>query len=88
MTYKLVNKFKDKRNVLKFDLGGVTFDVSIVYFDNDVIEVKSSNSDTHLGGEDFDYLLMNYCKENISDDISNNNKEKRRLKNNYEQVKN
>ena len=38
--------------------------------------------------EDFDYLLMNYCKENISDDISNNNKENRRLKNNYEQVKN
>ena len=88
MTYKLVNKFKDKRNVLKFDLGGGTFDVSIVYFDNFVIEVKSSYSDTHLGGKDFDYLLMNYCKENISDDISNNNKEKRRLKNNYEQVKN
>ena len=87
MAYKLDNKFKDKRNVLIFDLGGGTFDVSIVYFDNDVIEVKSSYGDPHLGGEDFDYSLMNYCKEYISDDISNNNKAKRRLKNKCEQVK-
>ena len=87
MTYKLVNKFKDKRNVLKFDLGGRTFDISIVYFDNDVIEVKSSYSDTHLGGKDFDYLLMNYCKDNISDDISNNYKAKRKLKNNVNKLK-
>ena len=87
MTYKLDNKFKDKRNVLIFDLGGGTFDVSIVYFDNFVIEVKSSYSDTHLGGKDFDYLLMNYCKDNISDDISNNYKAKRKLKNNVNKLK-
>ncbi len=43
-----------------FDLGGGTFDVSILTIDNGVFEVLSTNGDTHLGGEDFDQRVMEY----------------------------
>ncbi|QPG75523.1 Hsp70 ATPase ssc1 [Brettanomyces nanus] len=46
--------------VAVFDLGGGTFDISILDIDNGVFEVKSTNGDTHLGGEDFDNTLVNY----------------------------
>jgi len=49
-----------KSNVLIFDLGGGTFDVSILNIDNGVFEVKATAGDTHLGGEDFDNLLVEY----------------------------
>ena len=92
ITYKLHNKFKDKRNVLIFDLGGGTFDVSIVYLDDDVIEVKSTYGDPHLGGEDFDENLINFCikkfEEETGINISNNAKSKQRLKKEVEKLKN
>jgi len=47
-------KNKEKKNILVFDLGGGTFDVSILTIDNGVFEVISTSGDTHLGGEDFD----------------------------------
>ncbi|AMD21666.1 HFL190Wp [Eremothecium sinecaudum] len=54
----------DSKVVAVFDLGGGTFDISILDIDNGVFEVKSTNGDTHLGGEDFDiYLLRNIVKE-------------------------
>jgi len=43
-----------------YDLGGGTFDVSILEISSGVFEVKATNGDTHLGGEDFDYALLNY----------------------------
>ena len=43
-----------------FDLGGGTFDISILEIQKGVFEVKSTNGDTHLGGEDFDNTLLNY----------------------------
>ena len=49
------------QNVLIFDLGGGTFDVSILTIDDGVFEVKATAGDTHLGGEDFDNLLVDYC---------------------------
>ena len=49
-----------ERNILVFDLGGGTFDVSIVTIDETVYEVKSTSGDTHLGGEDFDQRMMEY----------------------------
>jgi len=44
-----------------FDLGGGTFDVSILTIDNGVFEVVSTNGDTHLGGEDFDHRYVCAC---------------------------
>jgi molecular chaperone DnaK (HSP70) len=47
--------------VLVFDLGGGTFDVTLLTIDNGVFEVRATSGDTHLGGEDFDQRLMDYC---------------------------
>merc|ERR1712070_368452 len=51
---------KGERNILVYDLGGGTFDVSLLTIDNGVFEVISTNGDTHLGGEDFDQRIMEY----------------------------
>src|SRR6201993_510498 len=51
---------RDLRRMLVYDLGGGTFDVSIVQSQEGVVEVLSSHGDTHLGGDDFDELLLNY----------------------------
>jgi len=55
------SKTAGPQNVLIFDLGGGTFDVSILTIDDGVFEVKATAGDTHLGGEDFDNLLVDYC---------------------------
>lgn len=47
-------------NLLIFDLGGGTFDVTVLVVDNGIFEVKSTCGDTHLGGEDFDNRLLEY----------------------------
>jgi len=49
-----LDKNNGEKNILVFDLGGGTFDVSILTIDNGVFEVVSTHGDTHLGGEDFD----------------------------------
>lgn len=55
---------KDNEKIAVFDLGGGTFDISILELGDGVFEVKSTNGDTHLGGEDFDNLIVNYlCDE-------------------------
>ena len=46
-----------------YDLGGGTFDISILEMQNGVFEVKSTNGDTHLGGEDFDNVVLEYIKK-------------------------
>jgi heat shock 70kDa protein 1/2/6/8 len=48
-------------NALIFDLGGGTFDVSLLSIEDNIFEVRATNGDTHLGGEDFDQALVNYC---------------------------
>jgi molecular chaperone DnaK (HSP70) len=50
-----------EENILVFDLGGGTFDVTLLTIDSGVFEVKATAGDTHLGGEDFDQRLMDYC---------------------------
>jgi heat shock protein 5 len=55
-----LNKEGKEKNILVFDLGGGTFDVSILVVDNGVFEVLSTNGDTHLGGEDFDQRVMDH----------------------------
>lgn len=53
-------KDEEERNILVFDLGGGTFDVTLLTIDKGVFEVLATNGDTHLGGEDFDQRLMEY----------------------------
>ena len=53
----------DKSNVVIFDLGGGTFDVTALTMDGGVFEVKATGGDTHLGGEDFDNLVLKWCFE-------------------------
>mmetsp|Transcript_20759 Transcript_20759/g.43635 ORF Transcript_20759/g.43635 Transcript_20759/m.43635 type:complete len:626 (-) Transcript_20759:1197-3074(-) len=54
-----------KTNVVIFDLGGGTFDVSVLAMDSGVFEVKATGGDTHLGGEDFDNSVMKWCMDEI-----------------------
>jgi len=51
---------KAEKNILVYDLGGGTFDVSLLTIDNGVFEVVATNGDTHLGGEDFDQRVMEH----------------------------
>jgi molecular chaperone DnaK len=58
-----LDKKKDAKTIAVYDLGGGTFDVSILEIGDGVFEVKSTNGDTHLGGEDFDMLLVSYLAD-------------------------
>eukprot|EP00466_Bigelowiella_natans_P009109 jgi/Bigna1/87650/estExt_fgenesh1_pg.C_220175 len=83
---------KRERNVLIFDLGGGTFDVSLLTIDEGVFEVKATAGDTHLGGEDFDQALMeHFAKEfkrkNRGLDLQGNDKAIRRLRTACERAK-
>ncbi len=91
IAYGLEKKFSSEKNVLIFDLGGGTFDVSILSLEDGLFEVKSTNGHTHLGGEDFDNRLVEYCsgefrrKTNI--DLKQNPKALRRLRGYCEKAK-
>ena len=67
-----------------FDLGGGTFDVSLLNIQDGIFEVLATNGDTHLGGEDFDNLIVNFCieefKKKTGEDVSKNAKALRRLR--------
>jgi len=73
------------KKVLIFDLGGGTFDVSLLAMDNNVIEVKATSGHTHLGGEDFDNRLVDLCieefKKQTGEDLKGKHGPIRRLKN-------
>ncbi|XP_062013850.1 heat shock cognate 70 kDa protein 2-like [Rosa rugosa] len=79
------------KNVLIFDLGGGTFDVSLVKIEEGVFEVKATAGDNHLGGEDFDNRMVNHFvqefKRKHGKDISNNRKAIRRLRTSCERAK-
>ncbi|KAK2414299.1 heat shock cognate 70 kDa protein [Trifolium repens] len=76
--------FDGKRNIFVFDLGGGTFDVSILTIKGDVFEVKATAGNTHLGGEDFDNRMVNYFVEEFKKknkvDITGNARALRRLR--------
>merc|ERR1712043_49188 len=78
-------------NVLIFDLGGGTFDVSILSIDDGIFEVKSTAGDTHLGGEDFDNRLVDHFvkefKRKNKKDITGNKRALRRLRTACERAK-
>ncbi|KAI3445358.1 hypothetical protein Pfo_002023 [Paulownia fortunei] len=82
---------KEEKNILVFDLGGGTFDVSILGLDNGVFEVLATNGDTHLGGEDFDHRVMEYfvklIKKKYDNDISQDKKALGKLRKECERAK-
>lgn len=61
IAYGLEKSTDKEKKVLIFDLGGGTFDVSILAIEEGVFEVKATNGDTHLGGEDFDNRIVSFC---------------------------
>ncbi|HQA93204.1 MAG TPA: molecular chaperone DnaK [Bacteroidales bacterium] len=69
LAYGLDKQHKDMK-VAVFDLGGGTFDISILELGDGVFEVKSTNGDTHLGGDDFDYKIINWLAEEFMADNS------------------
>uniref|UniRef100_A0A8C9A825 Heat shock protein 70 n=1 Tax=Prolemur simus TaxID=1328070 RepID=A0A8C9A825_PROSS len=91
IAYGLDRTGKGERNVLIFDLGGGTFDVSILTIDDGIFEVKATAGDTHLGGEDFDNRLVNHFVEEFKrkhkKDISQNKRAVRRLRTACERAK-
>ncbi|KAJ9103514.1 Hsp70 ATPase ssa1 [Naganishia cerealis] len=80
-----------EQNVLIFDLGGGTFDVSLLTIDDGIFEVKATAGDTHLGGEDFDNRLVNHFiqefKRKTKKDMSTNQRALRRLRTACERAK-
>lgn len=86
-----LDKKEEEKNVLIFDLGGGTFDVSLLSIDDGIFEVKATAGDTHLGGEDFDNILMKYFidefKRKHKVDLSDNKRALRRLKTACERAK-
>jgi len=91
IAYGLDKKTDGEKNILIFDLGGGTFDVSILNIDSGVFEVKSTAGDTHLGGEDFDDKLVhhfvNEFKRKNKKDISGDKRALRRLRTACERAK-
>eukprot|EP00121_Abeoforma_whisleri_P000066 Awhi_evm2s63 len=82
---------KKERTVLIFDLGGGTFDVSLLTIEEGIFAVKATAGDTHLGGEDFDQKLLEYCIETFKKqkklDITESAKAVRRLRSACERAK-
>jgi len=80
-----------EKNILVFDLGGGTFDVSVLTIDNGVFEVISTNGDTHLGGEDFDQRVMEYFlklfKKKTGKDASKDKRAFQKLRREVEKAK-
>nr|ACL30943.1 70 kDa heat shock protein form 3 [Rimicaris exoculata] len=91
IAYGLDKKVGGERNVLIFDLGGGTFDVSILTIEDGIFEVKSTAGDTHLGGEDFDNRMVNHFiqefKRKYKKDPSENKRALRRLRTACERAK-
>merc|ERR1711912_110067 len=91
IAYGLDKKTSGECNVLIFDLGGGTFDVSLLTIDDGIFEVKATAGDTHLGGEDFDNRLVNHFvqefKRKNKADISGNARSLRRLRTACERAK-
>jgi len=94
IAYGLDKQSEEEQNVLIFDLGGGTFDVSLLTIDDGVFEVMATAGDTHLGGEDFDNKLVKYCVDDFCKkqgadkrSLQGNARSMRRLRTQCEQVK-
>mmetsp|Transcript_7242 Transcript_7242/g.9161 ORF Transcript_7242/g.9161 Transcript_7242/m.9161 type:complete len:661 (+) Transcript_7242:58-2040(+) len=86
-----MDKKEGEKNILVFDLGGGTFDVTLLTIDNGVFEVLATNGDTHLGGEDFDQRVMQYfikmIKKKDGVDLQSDKRAIQKLRREVERVK-
>ena len=91
IAYGLDRQSEQEKNILIFDLGGGTFDVSLLTLEDAIFEVKATAGDTHLGGEDFDNRLVNHFvqefKRKHKKDIKDNPRSMRRLRTACERAK-
>ncbi len=91
LAYGLDKADKKDEKIAVYDLGGGTFDVSILELGDGVFEVKSTNGDTHLGGADFDRVIINYFADEFKKehglDITNDNAAMQRLRDEAEKAK-
>jgi len=91
IAYGLDKKVSGEKHVLIYDLGGGTFDVSILTIEDGIFEVKSTSGDTHLGGEDFDNRMVSHFmtefKRKHKKDIAGNKRAVRRLRTACERAK-
>ena len=91
IAYGLDKKVGGEKNILIFDLGGGTFDVSILTIEEGIFEVKATAGDTHLGGEDFDNRMVNHFVEEFKrkhkKDLTSNKRAIRRLRTACERAK-
>merc|ERR1712196_451324 len=92
IAYGLDKKGSGERNVLIYDMGGGTFDVSLLTIEDGIFEVKATAGDTHLGGEDFDNRIVDFCmsdfkRKNRGKDLSGNQRAIRRLRTQCERAK-
>jgi len=91
IAYGLDNKAQGEQYILVFDLGGGTFDVSLLTIDNGVFEVMATSGDTHLGGEDFDRRVMDHMvavfKKKTGKDPSKDKKAVQKLRREVERAK-
>ena len=91
IAYGLNNKSDKERNVIIYDVGGGTLDVTLLSLDEGIFEVKATSGDTHLGGEDFDQNMMNHMvlefKKKHKKDLSTSKKSMAKLKKACERAK-
>ena len=92
IAYGLDKKGSGEKNILIYDLGGGTFDVSLLTIDDGIFEVKATAGDTHLGGEDFDNRVVDFCmqdfkRKNRGKDLAGNQRALRRLRTQCERAK-
>ena len=91
IAYGLDKDKEGEKNILVFDLGGGTFDVSLLTIDSGVFEVVATNGDTHLGGEDFDQRVMDHFmklyKKKTGKDVRKDNRSVQKLRKEVEKAK-
>jgi len=92
IAYGLDKKGTGEMNVLIYDMGGGTFDVSLLTIEDGIFEVKATAGDTHLGGEDFDNRVVDFClqdfkRKNRGKDMQQNQRAIRRLRTQCERAK-
>jgi L1 cell adhesion molecule like protein len=91
IAYGLDQKCEQEKNIIIYDVGGGTLDVTLLSLDDGIFEVKSTSGDTHLGGEDFDknvmFHFMEEFKKKHRKDISNSKKAMAKLKRECERLK-
>merc|ERR1712032_948583 len=92
IAYGLDKKGSGEKNILIYDMGGGTFDVSLLTIEDGIFEVKATAGDTHLGGEDFDNRIVDFClqdfkRKNRGKDMVGNHRAIRRLRTQCERAK-